>query len=149
MSLEEKINADIKQAMLAKEKERLEALRAIKSAVLLLKTDKNFTGEIAEKDEIATLQRLVKQRKEAALMYKEQNREELYQEEMFQVGIIEKYLPQQMSEEEIRLALQNIIKEVGATSAKDMGKVMGNAQKTFAGKADNKIVSQIVKELLG
>lgn len=149
MSLEEKINADIKQAMLAKEKERLEALRAIKSAVLLLKTDKNFTGEIAEKDEIATLQRLVKQRKEAASMYKEQNREELYQEEMFQVGIIEKYLPQQMSEEEIRLALQNIIKEVGATSAKDMGKVMGNAQKTFAGKADNKIVSQIVKELLG
>lgn len=149
MSLEEKINADIKQAMLAKEKERLEALRAIKSAVLLLKTDKNFTGEIAEKDEIATLQRLVKQRKEAASMYKEQNREELYQEEMFQVGIIEKYLPQQMSEEDIRLALQNIIKEVGATSAKDMGKVMGNAQKTFAGKADNKIVSQIVKELLG
>ena len=149
MSLEEKINADIKQAMLAKEKERLEALRAVKSAVLLLKTDKNFTGEIAEKDEIATLQRLVKQRKEAASMYKEQNREELYQEEMFQVGIIEKYLPQQMSEEDIRLALQNIIKEVGATSAKDMGKVMGNAQKTFAGKADNKIVSQIVKELLG
>jgi Uncharacterized conserved protein len=149
MSLEEKINADIKQAMLAKEKERLEALRAIKSAVLLLKTDKNFTGEIAEKDEIATLQRLVKQRKEAALMYKEQNREELYDVEMFQVGIIEKYLPQQMSEEEIRIALQDIIKEVGATTAKDMGKVMGNAQKTFAGKADNKIVSQIVKELLG
>jgi uncharacterized protein YqeY len=149
MSLEEKINADIKQAMLAKEKERLEALRAVKSAVLLLKTDKNFTGEIAEKDEIATLQRLVKQRKEAAIMYKEQNREELYDVEMFQVGIIEKYLPQQMSEEEIRLALQDIIKEVGATSAKDMGKVMGNAQKTFAGKADNKIVSQIVKELLG
>ena len=149
MSLEEKINADIKQAMLAKEKEKLEALRAVKSAVLLLKTDKNFTGEIAEKDEIATLQRLVKQRKEAAIMYKEQNREELYDVEMFQVGIIEKYLPQQMSEEEIRLALQNIITEVGATSAKDMGKVMGNAQKTFAGKADNKIVSQLVKELLG
>jgi uncharacterized protein len=149
MSLEEKINADIKQAMLAKEKEKLEALRAVKSAVLLLKTDKNFTGEVAEKDEIATLQRLVKQRKEAAIMYKEQNREDLYDVEMFQVGVIEKYLPQQMSEEEIRKALQNIIAEVGATSAKDMGKVMGNAQKTFAGKADNKIVSQIVKELLG
>lgn len=149
MSLEEKINADIKQAMLAKEKEKLEALRAVKSAVLLLKTDKNFTGEVEEKDEIATLQRLVKQRKEAAIMYKEQNREDLYDVEMFQVGVIEKYLPQQMSEEEIRLALQNIITEVGATSAKDMGKVMGNAQKTFAGKADNKIVSQLVKELLG
>ncbi|MFA6200127.1 MAG: GatB/YqeY domain-containing protein [Bacteroidales bacterium] len=149
MSLEEKINADIKQAMLAKEKEKLEALRAVKSAVLLLKTDKNFTGEVAEKDEIATLQRLVKQRKEAAIMYKEQNREDLYDVEMFQVGVIEKYLPQQMSEEEIRIALQNIITEVGATSAKDMGKVMGNAQKTFAGKADNKIVSQLVKELLG
>ncbi len=149
MSLEEKINADIKQAMLAKEKEKLEALRAVKSAVLLLKTDKNFTGEVAEKDEIAALQRLVKQRKEAAIMYKEQNREDLYDVEMFQVGVIEKYLPQQMNEEEIRLALQNIITEVGATSAKDMGKVMGNAQKTFAGKADNKIVSQLVKELLG
>ena len=149
MKLEEKINADIKQAMLAKEKEKLEALRAVKSAVLLLKTDKNFTGQIAEKDEIATLQRLVKQRKEAALMYKEQSREDLYEVEMFQVGIIEKYLPQQMSEQEIRITLENIIKETGASSAKDMGKVMGNAQKQFAGKADNKIVSQIVKELLG
>lgn len=148
MKLEERINADIKAAMLAKEKEKLEALRAIKSAVLLLKTDKNFTGEIAEKDEIATLQRLVKQRKEAALMYKEQNREDLYNDEIFQVGIIEKYLPEQMSEDDIRLSLEKIIKETGASSAKDMGKVMGAAQKAFAGKADNKIVSQIVKELL-
>ncbi|MDD3724513.1 MAG: GatB/YqeY domain-containing protein [Bacteroidales bacterium] len=148
MKLEERINADIKAAMLAKEKEKLEALRAIKSAVLLLKTDKNFTGEIAEKDEIATLQRLVKQRKEAALMYKEQNREDLYNDEIFQVGIIEKYLPEQMSEDDIRLSLEKIIKETGASSAKDMGKVMGAAQKEFAGKADNKIVSQIVKELL-
>lgn len=148
MKLEERINADIKAAMLAKEKEKLEALRAIKSAVLLLKTDKNFTGEIAEKDEIATLQRLVKQRKEAALMYKEQNREDLYNDEIFQVGIIEKYLPEQMSEGDIRIALEKIIKETGASSAKDMGKVMGAAQKEFAGKADNKIVSQIVKELL-
>lgn len=148
MKLEERINADIKSAMLAKEKEKLEALRAIKAAVLLLKTDKNFTGEIAEKDEIATLQRLVKQRKEAALMYKEQNREDLYNDEIFQVGIIEKYLPEQMSEDDIRLSLEKIIKETGASSAKDMGKVMGAAQKEFAGKADNKIVSQIVKELL-
>lgn len=148
MKLEERINADIKAAMLAKEKEKLEALRAIKSAVLLLKTDKNFTGEIAEKDEIATLQRLVKQRKEAALMYKEQNREDLYNDEIFQVGIIEKYLPEQMSEDDIRLSLEKIIKETGASSAKDMGKVMGAAQKEFAGKADNKIVSQIVKKLL-
>lgn len=148
MKLEERINADIKAAMLAKEKEKLEALRAIKSAVLLLKTDKNFTGEIAKKDEIATLQRLVKQRKEAALMYKEQNREDLYNDEIFQVGIIEKYLPEQMSEDDIRLSLEKIIKETGASSAKDMGKVMGAAQKEFAGKADNKIVSQIVKELL-
>ncbi len=148
MKLEERINADIKAAMLAKEKEKLEALRAIKSAVLLLKTDKNFKGEIAEKDEIATLQRLVKQRKEAALMYKEQNREDLYNDEIFQVGIIEKYLPEQMSEDDIRIGLEKIIKETGASSAKDMGKVMGAAQKEFAGKADNKIVSQIVKELL-
>lgn len=148
MSLETKINQDIKAAMLAKEKEKLEALRAVKAAILLIKTSKSGSDEVSEAEEIATLSRLVKQRKEAATMYKEQNRQELFEEEMFQVGVIEAYLPKQMSEDEVREALKTIISDVNASSAKDMGKVMGVAQKQFAGAADNKIVSQIVKELL-
>ncbi|MCK9162933.1 MAG: GatB/YqeY domain-containing protein [Bacteroidales bacterium] len=148
MNLEERINADIKQAMLAKDRERLESLRAIKSAILMIKTSKSGT-QVSEQEEIQTLQRLVKQRKEAALTYKEQNRQELYDVEIAQAKIIEEYLPEQLSEDEIRQAISNIIKELGVTSPKDMGKVMGPAQKQFAGKADNKIVSQIVKELLG
>lgn len=148
MSLETKINQDIKAAMLAKEKEKLEALRAVKAAILLIKTSKSGSDEVSEAEEIATLSRLVKQRKEAATMYKEQNRQELFEEEMFQMRIIEAYLPKQMSEDEVREALKAIISDVNASSAKDMGKVMGVAQKQFAGAADNKIVSQIVKELL-
>lgn len=148
MSLETKINQDIKAAMLAKEKEKLEALRAVKAAILLIKTSKSGSDEVSEAEEIATLSRLVKQRKEAALMYKEQNREELFEEEMFQVGVIEAYLPKQMSEDEVREALKAIISDLNVSSAKEMGKVMGVAQKQFAGAADNKIVSQIVKELL-
>jgi uncharacterized protein YqeY len=149
MSLETQINADIKSAMLNKDKASLEALRAIKSAVLLEKTSKNATdGELAESAEIALLQKLVKQRKEAAEIYKTQNREDLYEAEMFQAGVIEKYLPKQMSREEVEAEVKNIIAQVGATSAKDMGKVMGAATKFFAGRADNKIVSEIVKSLL-
>ena len=148
MSLETKINQDIKAAMLAKEKEKLEALRAVKAAILLIKTSKSGSDEVSEAEEIATLSRLVKQRKEAATMYKEQNRQELFEEEMFQMGIIEAYLPKQMSEDEVREALKAIISDLNVSSAKDMGKVMGVAQKQFAGAADNKIVSQIVKEML-
>lgn len=149
MSLEEKINADIKQAMFAKDKAKLDALRAVKAAVLLVKTSKPQGQEITLEEEIQTLQRLVKQRKEASLTYKEQNREDLYNDEVFQLEVIEQYLPKQLSEEEIREALKTIISELGASSPKDMGKVMQSAQKTFAGQADNKLVSQIVKELLG
>ncbi|MBO5963299.1 MAG: GatB/YqeY domain-containing protein [Bacteroidales bacterium] len=148
MTLEERINADIKAAMLAKERRKLDALRAIKSAVLLLKT--NGSGEaISEEAEIACLQKLVKQRKESAELYKQQNRMDLYEDEAYQQSVIEAYLPEQMSEEEIRTTLQNIVSETGASSMKDMGKVMGAAQKAFAGRADNKLVSAIVKELLG
>lgn len=148
MTLEERINADIKAAMLAKERKKLDALRAVKSAILLLKT--NGSGEaISEEAEIACLQKLVKQRKESAELYKQQNRMDLYEDEAFQQAVIEAYLPEQMSEEEIRTALQQIISETGASSMKDMGKVMGAAQKAFAGKADNKLVSSIVKEILG
>lgn len=148
MTLEERINADIKAAMLAKERKKLDALRAVKSAILLLKT--NGSGEaISQEAEIACLQKLVKQRKESAELYKQQNRMDLYEDEAFQQAVIEAYLPEQMSEEEIRTALQQIISETGASSMKDMGKVMGAAQKAFAGRADNKLVSSIVKELLG
>lgn len=147
MTLEERINADIKQAMLAKDKKKLEALRAVKAAILLLKT--NGTGnEISEKEETACLQKLVKQRKEAAALYKEQNREDLYEEESYQQKIIEVYLPEQLSEEEITVKLKEIISQTGASSMKDMGKVMGKAQEVFAGKADNKLVSTLVKQML-
>lgn len=149
MSLEVQINNDIKQAMLNKQKDVLESLRAIKSAILLLKTGKDaVNGEVSDAAGIAMLQKLVKQRKEAADIYVQQNRQDLADEEMFQASVIERYLPKQMSREEIESEVKAIIAEVGATSPKDMGKVMGQASKRFAGKADNRIVSEIVKSLL-
>lgn len=149
MSLEEKINADIKAAMLAKEKEKLEALRAVKAAVLLMNTEKGASGAVSEADELKALQRLVKQRKEAAEVYTQQGRQDLADSELFQASVIEKYLPKQMDEAELRTVIQNIIQQCGASSAKDMGKVMGIATRELTGKADNKLVSAIVKELLG
>ncbi len=148
MSLEKAINEDIKSAMLAKDKKKLEALRAVKAAILLTKTDKSFTGEIAPETEMKILQRLVKQRKESADLYKAQQRNDLFEEEMFQVSVIEKYLPAQMSEDEIRTIIKSIISDTGASTVKDMGKVMGIASKNLAGKADNKVIAAIVKELL-
>jgi len=149
MSLETQINNDIKQAMLAKQKDVLESLRAIKSAILLLKTSKDVVnGEVPESVEIATLQKLVKQRRETAEIYQQQNRKDLADAELFQAEIIERYLPKQMSRDELESALKEIISELGATSPRDMGKVMGVASKKFAGKADNKVVSEIVKTLL-
>ncbi|MEG1555498.1 MAG: GatB/YqeY domain-containing protein [Bacteroidales bacterium] len=147
MSLEQKLNDDIKAAMLAKEKETLNALRAIKSALLLLKTEKGG-GEITEEMELKTLQRLVKQRKESAEMYKSQHRDDLYEEEMAQWKVISKYLPQQMSEEEITDVLKQLIVDHHIAGVKEMGKLMGLATKTLAGKAENKMVSEIVKNLL-
>lgn len=145
MTLEEKINADLKAAMLAKEKEKLEAIRAIKSAILLMKT----SGEAGnEADEIKALQKMVKQRKETADIYNQQNRSDLAQVELFQASIIEKYLPQMMSEAEVEAILKSIIEQVGAIAPSDMGKVMGAASKQLAGKADNKLVSELVKKLL-
>lgn len=145
MTLEEKINGDIKSAMLAKEAAKLEALRAIKSAILLLKT--SAEGHTAE-SELKSLQKMVKQRRETAEVYKTQSRADLAETEEYQANIIEAYLPKMMSEDEIKTALTAIIAESGASSAAEMGKVMGLANKAFAGKADNKIVSQLVKELL-
>jgi uncharacterized protein len=148
MPLFEQINNDIKKAMLAREKEKLEALRAIKSAFLLANSEKGASAELADADALKIIQKLVKQRKESADIYKEQNRPELYEKEMAEVKYLEAYLPEQMGEDEIRKALQAVIEEVGATSAADMGKVMGAATKKLAGKADNKIVSQLVREML-
>ncbi|NLE64153.1 MAG: GatB/YqeY domain-containing protein [Bacteroidales bacterium] len=147
MNLEEKINNDIKTSMLAKEKEKLNALRAIKSEILLLKTDKN-AGAITEELEIKTLQRLIKQRKEAAETYKNQHRNDLYEEEMFQVNVISAYLPTQLSEEDVTQIIKQIIAKENITDIKGMGKIMGLAAKTLAGKAENKLISDIVKKLL-
>jgi uncharacterized protein YqeY len=145
MALEEKINADIKSAMLAKESAKLEALRAVKSAILLLKTSaEGYTDD----SELKALQKMVKQRRETAEVYKTQNRQDLADVELYQASVIEAYLPKQMSESEIKAEVEKIIASVGASSPADMGKVMGAATKQLAGKADGKIVSGIVKELL-
>ena len=148
MTLEERINEDIKAAMLAREKEKLNALRAIKSAILLAKTSKGAADTMSEEAEIKLLKQLVKQRQDSAAIYKEQNRDDLYQEEKAQLDVISAYLPQMMSEEEIEATLKQIIADNGFAGMKDMGKVMGMATKAFAGKADNKTVSDIVKRLL-
>ena len=145
MNIEEQINADIKAAMLAKEAKKLEALRAIKSVILLLKTSpEGLTEDSINK----ALQKEVKKRKESADIYKTQNRPDLEQEELSQAVVMEAYLPKQMSEEEIKAELSKIIASTGAAGPGDMGKVMGAASKAFAGKADNKVVSALVKELL-
>ncbi|MDL2230815.1 GatB/YqeY domain-containing protein [Bacteroidales bacterium OttesenSCG-928-L19] len=148
MSLENKINEDIKAAMLAKERERLDALRAVKSAILLLKTEKGG-GEITEEIELKTLQKLVKQRKDAAELYKEQGRDDLYKEETFQLEVISKYLPEQLSDEEIKEIVKQLMQENQISEMKEMGKLMGLASKALAGKAENKKISEIVKEELG
>jgi len=148
MSLENKINQDVKQAMLSREKEKLEALRAVKTALLNAKTEKGAQGEITNETEIKILQRLVKQRKESAVIYKEQNRAELAEKEEFEAKIIEDYLPEQMTDEELTQIIQKIIDEIGAKSMADMGKVMAKASKELAGKAGGKAISDKVKSLL-
>lgn len=147
MSLLEKISADIMAAMKAREMEKLEALRGIKSALLLANTAEG-SKEITPEDELKILQKLVKQRKESAEIYKTQNRQDLYEVEINQAKVIEAYLPAQMSEEEIKKIIQDIIAQTGASSIRDMGKVMGMATKQLAGKADNSLVSRLVKEML-
>lgn len=149
MSLEKIINEEMKKTMLAKDSKRLEALRAIKAALLLAKTGKDISGgEIPESVELQTLQRLVKQRKESAAIYNEKGRPELAEEELFQAKIIEEFLPDQASEEEIQDAVKTAIEETGAEGMKDMGRIMGMMTKKFAGKADNRLISEIVKNQL-
>jgi len=148
MELEKKINDDIKTTMLARDPEKLEALRAIKAALLLEKTREGATGDVPEAVELKILQKLVKQRRESAGIYKNANREDLAKKELFEASIIETYLPQQLSAEEVTAKIMAIITQTGAASIKDMGKVMGLASKELAGKADNKMISDIVKRLL-
>ncbi|TVQ08683.1 MAG: GatB/YqeY domain-containing protein [Bacteroidetes bacterium] len=148
MNLLERIDQDIKKAMLAREKEKLEALRAVKNALLVQRTEKGAGSIIDEEAEIKILKRLVKQRKEAAELYVQQNRKDLAEVEEAQADVISGYLPEQLSEEDIRQVVKGLIEQLGARDMKDMGKVMGAASKELAGKADNKLVSAIVKELL-
>jgi uncharacterized protein YqeY len=148
MNLFDTVSADIKAAMLARDKVRLEALRGVKKEFLEAKTAKGGDGELADDAAMKILVKMVKQRKESAAIYVEQNRPELAEEELAQAAVIESYLPKQMSEEELTAALKAIIEKVGATSAKDMGKVMGTATKELAGKADGKAISAKVRELL-
>ncbi|MHB8207014.1 GatB/YqeY domain-containing protein [Mucilaginibacter sp.] len=149
MSLTTQIDQDIKQAMLAKQADRLRGLRAIKSALLLARTEKGAIEEVTPEAETKVLQKLVKQRKESAEIYKTQNRDDLYQVEIEELEVIEAYLPKQMSHQEVETYLKDLVTRVGATSVKDMGKVMGAANKELAGKADGRTISEVVKQLLG
>lgn len=148
MSLFDQISSDIKAAMLARDKQRLEALRGVKKEFLEAKTAKGSDGDLPDETAMKILVKMVKQRKDSAQIYIEQNRPELAEGELAEAKIIEEYLPQQMTEEELETALKAIITETGATSAKDMGKVMGIATKQLAGKAEGKAISAKVKELL-
>ena len=148
MSLEVTINTAIKTAMLAKQEAALRGLRAIKSAILLAKTADGRNGELTEDDEVKILQKLAKQRKDSLEVFATQNREDLAQKEKEELEIIEQYLPKQLNEAELTEALQQIIAETGAAGPGDLGKVMGSATKKLAGKADGKMISTLVKQLL-
>lgn len=148
MSLKQQIDSDIKKAMLAKNKEELDALRAIKSLILLAETDKGAAGDISSDAENKLLMKAAKQRKESAEIFQQQNREDLAAKELAQLEIINRYLPKQLSEAEVTEALKAILAEVGATGPQDMGKVMGAATKKLAGQADGKVISELVKKLL-
>jgi len=147
MSLTEQINNDIKQAMLAKEKEKLAALRAIKSA-LLLEGTKDGSGEVSDEKGLEIIAKLVKQRKDASTIFKEQNREDLAADEDFQVEVLSAYLPEQMGEDEVRQVVKETIAQIGASGPQDMGKVMGPVMGKLKGKADGKLISSLVKEEL-
>ena len=148
MSLESKIMEALKEAMKAKDTIALESLRAVKSAILLAKTEASAGDTLSAEEEIKLLQRLVKQRKESAELYQKQGREDLATPELAQAEIIAKFLPEQLSEEAVETAIRAIVARVGASSMKDMGKVMGEANKELAGKADGKLIATVVKRVL-
>jgi uncharacterized protein YqeY len=148
MALEQTIMAEMKKAMLAKDEKTLRAVRAIKAAIILAKTSEGSGGELKEEDEVKMLQKLVKQRKDSLAIYQQQNRPDLAQKEQEEIEVIERFLPKQLSAEELKEKLTAIISDVGASSPADMGKVMGVATKQLAGLADGKAISATVKELL-
>jgi uncharacterized protein len=146
--LKEKIDNDIREAMKARDKDKLDALRAVKSAVLLAETEKGSSGILNEEQELKLLQKLIKQRKEAAEIYQGQNRPDLAQVEITQSAHIEAYLPKMMDEGTLRIEIQAIINELGITDPKDFGKIMGAVSRKFAGKADNKMMADIIRQIL-
>ena len=148
MNLFDQVSEDIKKAMLAREKVRLEALRGIKKEFLEAKTAKGANGELSDDTAMKILVKMVKQRKESAKIYQENNRPELADNELAEAAVIEEYLPKQLTDEELTAELRRIIAETGATSQKEMGKVMGVASKALAGRADGKVISAKVRELL-
>jgi hypothetical protein len=148
MNLEQQVNDGIKKAMLARDQETLRGLRAIKSAILNAKTSEGFSGEINEDEEIKLLQKLVKQRKDSLEIFEKQSREDLAVKEREEIKVIEQFLPKQLDPAEIKNIIEQIVKETGATSPADMGKVMAAANKQLAGKADGKTIAGIVKEIL-
>ena len=148
MSLEQKIMTELKTAMLAKDDKALRSLRAIKAAILLAKSSEGAGGEIKEEEEVKILQKLVKQRKDSLEIFEQQKREDLAQKEREEIEVIEKFLPKQLSTEELKSIIEKIIADTGASSPADMGKVMGVATKQLSGKAEGKAISSLVKELL-
>ncbi len=148
MSLQASIDQDIKTAMLAKNEAGLRGLRAIKSALLVAKTEKGASQNIDEAAELKVLQKLVKQRKESAAIYQEQNRPDLYQIEAEEIAVIEAYLPKSLDKEEVEAVIRSLIAQSGASGMQDMGKIMGLATKELAGQADGKLISELVKQLL-
>ena len=149
MTLEQKIMAEMKEAMKNKDEGTLRGLRAIKAAIILAKTEKGFSGEITEDAEIKILQKLLKQRKDSLEIFNKENRPDLAQKEKEEIAVIQNFLPTPLTEDELRVELRKIIADSGAIGPSDLGKVMGIASKSFAGKADGKTISSLVKELLG
>jgi hypothetical protein len=148
MSLKQQIDNDIKSAMLAKNKEELTALRGVKSLILLAETEKGGSGDISQEIENKLLMKAAKQRKESAEIFQKEGRDDLANKELFELEVISRYLPKQLSEEEIVVELKKIMEQVGAKGPQDMGKVMGTATKQLAGKADGKLISELVKKIL-
>lgn len=148
MALKQQIDGDIRQAMLSKNKEELEALRSIKSLILLAETEKGGSEELSAESEKKLLMKAAKQRKESADIFAQQDRKDLADRELLQLQVINRYLPKQLSEEALRAALEAIVREVGASGPQDMGKVMGVATKKLAGQADGKLISELVKKML-
>lgn len=148
MALEQKVMADLKTAMLARDEAGLRGLRAIKAAIILAKTSEGAGGELKEEDETKLLQKLVKQRKDSLAIYQQQNRPDLARKEEEEITVIERFLPRQLDEQALKAALSKIIAETGASSPADIGKVMGAATKQLAGQADGKTISAVAKELL-